>query len=211
MGAAWLHEVVHWMREIQGAGWVGWLIFIALYAAACLLFVPGSVLTLGAGAVYGFWLGSLLVLVGNGLGSLLSLLLTRYLFRGWTKKIFARHAKLRAIEDAVETGGWKIVCLARLSPIMPYSLINYGLGVTKISVLQFLFATEVGAIPSTGLYVYLGKLAGNLSQLGPDLHRHRPLEWIFQGVGLVLTIIVTVYVTRKASQSLQKRLPARKK
>jgi uncharacterized membrane protein YdjX (TVP38/TMEM64 family) len=207
MGSTWLHEVVHGMQAIQGAGWVGWLMFIGLYAAACLLFIPGSILTLAAGAVYGFWGGTLLVLAGNGLGALLSLLLTRYLFRDWAKKQFARFPKLRAMEKAVQKQGWTLVCLTRLSPIMPFSLINYSLGLTKISVAKFFFATEAGAIPSTAVYVYFGTMIGSLTKIGPDLHRHRGLEWIFQGVGLVLTIAVTIYITRLATRSLKKRIP----
>jgi uncharacterized membrane protein YdjX (TVP38/TMEM64 family) len=210
MGSAWMHEVVHWMQEIQAAGWTGRLIFIALYAAACLLFVPGSLLTLGAGAVYGFWEGTLLVLAGNGLGSLLSLLITRYLLRGWAKRQFARNKKLRAIEDAVAHDGWRIVCLTRLSPVMPFSLINYALGLTKISALKFLFATEVGSIPSTCVYVYFGTLIGNLTKIGPDLRAHRPLEWIFQGAGLIFTIGVTIYVTRLATKAVHARMSPRK-
>ncbi len=194
------------MQEIQAAGWTGWLIFIALYAAACLLFIPGSLLTLGAGAVYGFWGGTFLVLTGNGLGSLFSLLITRYLLRGWAKRQFAKNKKLRAIEDAVARDGWRIVCLTRLSPIMPFSLINYALGLTKISAARFLFATEVGSIPSTCVYVYFGKLIGHLTRIGPDLRAHRPLEWIFQGVGLLFTIGVTIYVTRLAARAVQKRM-----
>ena len=210
MGSAWLHEIVHWMQAIQAAGWVGWLLFIGLYAASCLLFIPGSILTLAAGAVYGFWGGTLLVLIGNGLGASLSLLITRYLLRDWAKRRLQRNPNLRAVEDAVAKDGWRIVCLTRLSPVMPFSLINYALGLTKISVGKFLFATEVGAIPSTCVYVYFGTLIGNLTKIGPDLRHHRPLEWIVQGVGLVLTIAVTIYVTRVASQAVKKRLRPKK-
>jgi uncharacterized membrane protein YdjX (TVP38/TMEM64 family) len=171
-----------------------------------LLFVPGSVLTLGAGAIYGFWEGTLLVLAGNGVGALLSLLITRYLLRDWAKKLIGRHPKMKAVEEAVAHDGWRIVLLTRLSPVMPYSLINYSLGLTRLSVMKFFLATELGAIPSTCIYVYLGTLIGNLTKIGPDLRQHRPLEWIVQGVGLVLTVGVTIYVTRAASQSLKKRL-----
>ena len=211
MGSAWLHEVVRWMEAIQAAGWLGWLLFIGLYAAACLLFVPGSILTLGAGAIYGFWGGTALVLIGNGLGSLLSLLVTRYLLREWAKKFFARNARMRAVEDAVAHDGWRIVLLTRLSPVMPYSLINYALGLTRLSAAKFILATEVGAIPSTCIYVYLGTLVGNLTKLGPDLHRHRPLEWTIQGIGLVLAVGVTIYVAVAASQSLKKRMKTRRR
>ncbi len=146
------------------------------------------------------------MLAGNGVGALLSLLITRYLLRGWAAKFFARHAKMKAIEEAVAHDGWRIVLLSRLSPIMPYSLINYSLGLTRLSVTKFFFATEVGAIPSTCIYVYLGTLIGNLTRIGPDLRQHQPLQWIVQGLGLVITIGVTIYVTRAASQALKKRL-----
>jgi uncharacterized membrane protein YdjX (TVP38/TMEM64 family) len=204
--SAWVHEVVRLMESIQHAGWFGWLLFIGLYAAACLLFVPGSILTLGAGAIYGFWEGTALVLAGNGLGALLSLLITRYLFHDRAKKFFARHQRMRAVEEAVAHDGWRIVLLARLSPVMPYSLINYSLGLTRLSVTKFFLATVVGAIPSTCVYVYFGTLIGSLTRLGPDLREHRPLEWIVQGVGLALTIGITAYVTWVASKSLKRRL-----
>jgi uncharacterized membrane protein YdjX (TVP38/TMEM64 family) len=206
MGTAWLHEVVRGMQAVQSAGWVGWLIFIAVYAAACLLFIPGSILTLAAGAVYGFWAGTLLVLIGNGLGALSSLLITRYLLRDWAKKQFDKHPRLRAVEDAVGTDGWTIVCLTRLSPVMPFSLINYALGLTKISATKFFLATEAGAIPSTCVYVYFGTLIGSLAKIGPDLHAHRGLEWIVQGGGFLFTVGATVYVTWVASRALKKRI-----
>jgi uncharacterized membrane protein YdjX (TVP38/TMEM64 family) len=204
--SVWIHEVVRTMETIQQAGWPGCLLFIGLYAAACLCFVPGSILTLAAGAVYGFWEGTLLVLAGNGLGALLSLLITRYLLRDWAKKQFAKSPKMRAIEEAVAHDGWRIVLLTRLSPVMPYSLINYALGLTRLSATRFFLATIIGAIPSTCVYVYLGTLIGSLTQIGPDLRHHRPLEWIIQGAGLAITIAVTIYVTRAASQSLKKRM-----
>jgi uncharacterized membrane protein YdjX (TVP38/TMEM64 family) len=209
MHSTWIHDIVHLMEAIQAAGWVGWLLFIFLYAASCLLFIPGSILTLASGAVYGFWGGTVLVLIGNGFGSLFSLLITRYLLRDWVKKKISKNKKMRAIEDAVAADGWRIVCLTRLSPIMPFSLINYALGLTKISAAKFLFATEVGAIPSTCVYVYFGTLIGNLTRIGPDLRHHQSLEWIFQGVGLLITIGATIYVTRVASQAVQKRLKSR--
>jgi uncharacterized membrane protein YdjX (TVP38/TMEM64 family) len=206
MNGSWVHDVVHWMQSIQAAGMMGWFLFIVLYALACLLFIPGSILTVSAGAIYGFWGGTLLVLLGNGLGSILCVLVTRYLLRERAQKFFDRNEKMKAMEEAVQKDGWKIVCLTRLSPVMPFSLINYALGLTKISLAKFFLATEAGAIPSTCIYVYLGTLIGNLTKIGPDLRQHRPLQWTIQGVGLVLTIAVTVYVTKVASRSVKRRL-----
>jgi uncharacterized membrane protein YdjX (TVP38/TMEM64 family) len=206
MSSGWLDQTVRWMADIQAAGWSGWLLFIALYAGSCLLFVPGSVLTLGAGAVYGFWGGIILVLIGNGIGAFISLLITRYLLRDWVAKYFARSPKMRALQIAVEKEGWKIVCLTHLSPIMPFSVINYAFGLTNISVGKFLLATEIGSIPSTCIYVYLGRILGNLAKIGPEIRYHSALEWLFQGLGLIATIVVTLYISRIASQTLKKEM-----
>ncbi len=199
-------HLLHWMQQIQAAGWLGWLMFIALYAACCLFFVPASVLTFAAGAVYGFWGGLLLVLAGNGLGSLLCLLMTRYLFRGWATRLFQRHKKWNAVVNAVQHDGWKIVFLTRLSPVMPFSLINYSLGLTRISAWHFLVATEIGSVPAIGVYVYLGTLMGNLAKIRADLHHHGAWYWVAQGAGVAVAVGVTVYVTRRASKALKKRM-----
>jgi uncharacterized membrane protein YdjX (TVP38/TMEM64 family) len=200
-----LVHLLHWMQEIQHAGWKGYLMFIVLYAVCCIFFIPASFLTFAAGAVWGFWGGTALVLIGNGLGSLLCLLITRYMFRGLAAKVFRRYKKLETIAGAVEHDGWKMVLLTRLSPIMPFSLINYALGLTKLSAWHFLVATEVGSIPAIAVYVYLGTVMGNLAKIRSDLH-HGVWYWTIQGVGLFMAVFVTVYVTRMASRSLKQRI-----
>ena len=194
------------MQAIQAAGWEGYLMFIGLFAGCCVVFLPASFLTFAAGAVYGFWLGTLLVLIGNGLGSLVCLLLTRYLFRNWAMKQFKKSRRASAVVDAVQDDGWKIVFLTRLSPVMPFSLINYALGLTKLSAWRFLLATEIGSVPAIAVYVYLGSLMGNLAKVRTDMHANGFTHWVIQGTGLVVTIVVTVYVTHLASKSLKKRM-----
>jgi uncharacterized membrane protein YdjX (TVP38/TMEM64 family) len=205
-----ISHAVHWMQIIQAAGWTGYLMFIALYAACCVFFIPASFLTFAAGAVWGFWGGMALVLTGNGLGSVFCLLITRYLFHDWAEKHFRRNRKLRAVAEAAQHDGWKIVFLTRLSPVMPYSLINYALGLTNLSAWRFLAATEVGSIPATAIYIYLGTLMGSLATIRSDMHSHGPLRWALQGGGLIVTILVTIYVTHLASKALQKRIKASK-
>ncbi len=197
------------MHTIQAAGWTGWLLFVGFYAVVSLSFVPGSILSFSAGALYGFWIGLALALLGNGLSASLSLLITRYLLREWAARYFARHPVMENLGDAVQEDGWKIVLLTHMSPIMPFSLINYAFGLTKIPLLEFLLATSLGAVPTTCLYVYLGALAGNLAVASPDLNQHRPLIWVLRCVGLVATIIVTIYIARRANQALKKRIPKR--
>jgi len=192
---------------IQAAGWGGWLIFVLVYAVACLFFVPGSVLSFCAGTIYGFWGGLLLALFGNGLSALFSLLITRYLLRDWSERYFARNPTMNDLGIAVEKDGWRIVCLSHLSPIMPFSLVNYAFGLTKIPASEFLPATILGGIPASCVYVYLGTLVGNLATIGTGAPQKHPLVWFLQGMGLVATIVLTVYITRRATQALKKRLP----
>lgn len=206
MHQSWLHNILDWMEIIQQAGMMGWCLFIILYALCCLFFIPASLLTIAAGAVYGFWGGCALVLVGNALGSILNLLVARFFLRGWAAERIARYPRLMALEKAMAHDDWKLVFLSHLSPIMPFSLINYSLGMTNISFWRFLWATELGAVPMTFVYVYIGTLIGNLARIVPELQQHRPLEWTFQGIGLVLTIGITIYIARLTSRVLKQRL-----
>ncbi len=134
MAHAWLHQILDWMRFIQAAGTPGWILFVGLYALCRLLFIPGSLLSIAAGAIYGFWGGSLLVLAGNGVGSLLNLLIARYFLHDWIGGWVKRHPQVKALENAVTRDDIRLVFLTRLSPVMPFSLINYSLGLTNISV-----------------------------------------------------------------------------
>jgi len=207
MHTTWLQDIAIWMQCIQSAGWIGWLVYLLLYSLACLIFIPGSVMSFAAGAIYGFWGGIAIALLGNGLSALFSLLITRYLLRDWAERFFARHPTMEDLGSAVQEDGWRIVCLTHLSPIMPFSLVNYAFGLTKISATEFLLATILGGIPASCVYVYLGTLAGNLATPDADISQHRTLIWCLRGLGLLATIGLTIYVARRANQALKKRLP----
>jgi uncharacterized membrane protein YdjX (TVP38/TMEM64 family) len=209
MHTTWLQHAAIWMQEIQAAGWAGWLTYLLLYSLACLFFVPGSLMSIGAGAIYGFWGGLTLALLGNGLSALLSLLITRYLLQNWAARYFARHPTMEDLGNAVQEDGWKIVCLTHLSPIMPFSLVNYAFGLTKISATEFLLATILGGVPASIIYVYLGTLAGSFGELSTDLHQHRMLIWFLRILGLTATIVLTIYIARRANQALKRKLPHR--
>ena len=199
----WLHHIVGWMEFIRGEGYWGWVLFCALYALCCLLFMPGSLLAIAAGAVFGFWIGLLLVLIGNGAGSVLSLLIARFLLHDWLEKKLNNYPRLQVIQKAVEQEDWKLVLLTRLSPVMPSSLINYSLGLTNISASRFLFATEAGAIPSIALYVYAGTLIGNLARIGPDLKQRPAFRWAMEGGGIFIAIATTLYISHLATKALR--------
>jgi uncharacterized membrane protein YdjX (TVP38/TMEM64 family) len=190
---------------IDGLGLLGALLFVALYVAACVFFVPGSLLTLGAGAVYGVLQGTALVSVASTLGATAAFLVGRYLARDWVARKIAGNARFRAVDEAVAREGWKIVGLTRLSPVFPFVFLNYAYGVTRVSVRDYVLASWIGMLPGTVLYVYLGSLAGDLARLGAGERTRTPGEWALYAVGLAATVAVTVYVTRIARAALARR------
>ncbi len=199
------------MNEIlkSGLDWVeqlgptGPALFILLYIAACVLFIPGSALTLGAGAIFGVVRGSIIVSVASTLGATAAFLVGRYFARDWIARKIEKNEKFAAIDQAVGREGWKIVGLTRLSPAFPFSLLNYAYGLTKVSLRDYVLASWIGMMPGTILYVYLGSLA----RLGVDAQQTTPAQTVLKIVGLVATIAVTVYVTKIARAALARRVP----
>ncbi len=197
----WLNQALAW---IDGLGWIGPLVFVVLYIASTVLFIPGSALTLGAGALFGVVKGTLIVSVASTLGATAAFLVGRYLARDWVARKIEKHDKFAAIDQAVGHEGWKIVGLTRLSPVFPFTLLNYAYGLTKVSLRDYFFASWIGMLPGTVMYVYLGSLA----RLGVEAEAGGTAQVVLRIVGLLATIGVTVYVTRVARKALAKRVPA---
>lgn len=195
---------------INGLGAIAPLAFIGLYIVVTVAFVPASVVTLGAGAVFGIVQGSALVFVGAMLGAVAAFLVGRYLARRWVADKIAGSSKFKAIDDAVGREGRKIIFLLRLSPAFPFNLLNYALGLTQISLKDYALGT-VGILPGTILYVYLGSLVGNLATLGSDQSLANPqaaaVQWGVRIVGLLATVAITVYITSLARQALKAAVP----
>ncbi len=188
------------LAGIEGLGSWGPVLFVLVYVVATVLFVPGSALTLGAGALFGVGWGSVWVSAGSTLGATAAFLVGRYFARGWVAKKIDGNAAFAAIDRAVATEGWKIVGLTRLSPAFPFSLLNYAFGLTRVSLRDYVLASWIGMMPGTVMYVYLGSLARAAGE------RHRTAgEWAILGVGLIATIAVTVVVTLIARTALAKR------
>ena len=185
---------------IDGLGAWGPVLFVLIYIVATVLFVPGSALTLGAGALFGVGLGSALVSVGATLGATAAFLVGRYFARDWVAKKIEGNTAFAAIDRAVAAEGWKIVGLTRLSPAFPFSLLNYAFGLTRVSLRDYMLASWIGMMPGTVMYVYLGSLARVAGE-----RQRTPGEWALLVVGLVATITVTVFVTRLARAALAKR------
>jgi uncharacterized membrane protein YdjX (TVP38/TMEM64 family) len=191
---------------IQSLGPWGPAMFAALYVLATVLFLPGSILTLGAGVVFGVLKGAILVSISATLGATAAFFVGRYIARGWVSRQIEGNATFKAIDEAVGREGWKIVGLTRLSPVFPFNLLNYAFGVTRVAPRDYILASWIGMMPGTLMYVYIGSLAGSLATLGAEQRARTPAEWTLYVVGLLATVAVTVYVTRIARATLGKRI-----
>ncbi len=199
------------VEQVHDLGWIGPIIFGALYIPASVFFLPGSILTLAGGFLFGVPVGVITVSIGSTVGATAACLVGRYVARGWVSRKIEGSERFSAIDDAVAEEGWKIVGLTRLSPVFPFSLLNYAYGLTKISIPQYIIASWLGMLPGTLMYVYVGSLAGSLAQLGAGAESEQgksPLEWALYVVGLLATVAVTVYITRIAKKALKKRVTA---
>jgi len=198
-----LRNALQW---IEGLGIVGGIAFIAIYIIATVAFLPGSILTLGAGIVFGVLLGAVYVFIGATLGAIAAFLVGRYLARGWISKKIEGNQKFAAIDKAVAREGFKIVLLTRLSPVFPFNLLNYAFGITGVSLKDYVLGS-IGMIPGTVMYVYIGSLAGDLAKIGTEDQPTNPaVQWTIRIIGFMATVAVTIYVTRVARQALAEKV-----
>ena len=188
---------------VDGLGVWGPLVFIVGYAVAAVAFVPGSLLTLAAGAIFGLARGTVFVFFGSSLGASAAFLIARYLARGAIERRLENRPRFRSIDRAVAAQGRKIVFMLRLSPVFPFSLLNYALGLTRVRFVDYLVACT-GMIPGTFLYVYYGKALGSLAEVASGTRPDRgAADGVLLGVGLVATLLVTTVITRIARRALE--------
>src|SRR5947209_10188984 len=159
------------LREDVGEslGWFGgsaWgpVVFAAVYVLACLV-LPGSLMTLAAGSLFGVVVGTAVVSLASVTGACLAFWLGRTLARGLVEKRLAGNRRFRALDQAVAAGGFKIVLLTRLSPLFPFTLLNYAFGLTKIRFRDYALASWLGMLPGTVMYVYLGSTLQELADI----------------------------------------------
>lgn len=195
--------VPQFARWVDSLGFWGPVVFVLGYAAAAVAFVPGSILTLAAGAIFGIGRGVVLVFIAAVLGSSAAFLIARYVARAAIEQRIAGNAKFAAIDRAVGAQGRKIVFLLRLSPVFPFNLLNYGLGLTNVRFTDYLIAS-FGMIPGTILFVYYGKLAGDVAALAGGAAVEKGAGYYaVLALGLVATVVVTTIVTRTARKALK--------
>lgn len=191
----WITSFRIWVKEL---GALGWVISIAAYAVAAFLLIPGALLTITMGIAYGLW-GFPIVVIGATIGAGMSFLASRYMFSNYIHKSFGEKPLFKALNEAIKEEGWKVVGLMRFSPAVPFSLQNWLFGVTEVGFFPYILATFFGIMPGTLLYVWIGSIGGTAAS-GDDTS---VAKYAFLAIGIVATLVVTVFIGKKAKAKLQ--------
>ena len=185
IGLSWLYRgqfapgvVEAWLEQL---GVWGPLVFVGCYTLAPALFLPGSVLTLAGGALFGTGLGALLSLTGATLGATIAFLIARYIAADWVEQHVS--GRLQELKGGVEREGWRFVAFTRLVPIFPFNLLNYAFGLTRVSVWTFAGTSFIAMAPGALAYAYVGNVGREALSGGQDL--------VFKGL-LALALLAAV-------------------
>jgi uncharacterized membrane protein YdjX (TVP38/TMEM64 family) len=200
----WLIKALEWTQDL---GTWGPAFVILFYIIACVLFLPGSVLTLGAGFIFKVIVGTITVSIGSTLGACAAFLIGRTFARKWISKKIAQNKKFDAIDNAVGAQGFKIVFFLRLSPVFPFNLLNYAFGLTKVSFSKYALASWIGMLPGTIMYVYLGAGVRSLTDVATGNVQKTLASQLLFWFGMLATIAVTVFVTHIARKALKQVAP----
>lgn len=198
-----LLPVADWLRSFQtyvrGLGALGYVVYTVVYAVCVVAFVPASVLTLGAGAIFGFVGGTIVVVIGATLGAGLAFLLARTVMRRRVERMTANNAKFRALDRAIAGEGMKIVFLVRLAVVFPFTYVNYAFGLTAIPLWRYVVATFFGIIPATAAAVFLSSAATRAATT--------PASTITKSIyigGAIVAIAVSVFIGRIATRAIKR-------
>ncbi|MGE0325834.1 MAG: TVP38/TMEM64 family protein [Polyangiaceae bacterium] len=205
--APWKHWLVSGLTHTRDLGVAGALVFILIYALASMLMLPGSVLTLAAGFGWGLGWGSVVACVAANLASNTSFVIGRFLARDWVSQRAERMPRFAAIDRAIASSGLRLVLLLRLSPLVPFNLLNFALGITRVRFRDYALGGAIGMLPGTVLYVYLGSSLKNLGQVltGERASATAAETWAFW-LGLLATLLSVILVTRTAQRELKQQL-----
>ncbi|MBI3838643.1 MAG: TVP38/TMEM64 family protein [Planctomycetia bacterium] len=194
-----VRELLGWM---EGLGFWGPMLLVAAYVLACLFCIPGFLLSVGAGFLFGVVVGTITVSIGSVLGASAAFLVGRMLGLDTLKQMIAGYPKFAAIDRAVGREGFKIVLLARLSPVIPFNFLNYALALSPVRLRDVVLASWIGMFPATLTYVYIGSTLADLAELGDKTSEYATTRHVFLALGLAATILLTVSVTRMARKAL---------
>jgi uncharacterized membrane protein YdjX (TVP38/TMEM64 family) len=192
---AWIESFKVW---VAGQGLLGVVAYALAYVGVSL--VPGgpaAVMTLAGGAVFGFVKGTILVSVSSTLGATLAYFLARTVLRERASRMAAASSRFAGLNRAIEKEGGKIVALVRLSPLFPFTVVNYLFGLTPVRPLVYVVASWVAMLPGTAAYVYLG------SALGEVASEAEPARKAIQLTLGAVAIVATVLIARFAAKAIR--------
>lgn len=197
----WLKDFNKWVGDL---GTAGLFVFAFGYIIFTLLMLPGAVLTIGAGLIFGLGWGFLAASAGSTIGAACAFLVGRFLARDKVRGMTEGKPKFSSIDHAIGEQGAKLIFLLRLSPLVPFNLSNYFYGLTAVRFWPYVIATWIGMMPGTLLYVYFGTLGRATAEAAAGASEGRsPLEWTFLAVGLVATLVVTILVSKIARNAIK--------
>lgn len=181
------------------------LVYVVVYVGAVVLWLPASLMTLGAGYLFGAGKGTALVSLASTLGATLAFLVSRYVARPLAGDALRRRfPKFAALDKGIERkGGFQLVLLLRLSPLFPFSALCYALGLTSVRMRDYVVASWLGMLPGTFAYVYFGEVGRSLADAvtGSAAAGHSPGQLAVNALGVVATVFATRYVTKLANDA----------
>ncbi len=178
------------MAQVRGMGGAGLVVFALLQAFVAVSgLLPASLLGVAAGAIYGLVPGFLLAAAATMAGAVLAFLLSRSWFRPAVERMASRRPRLRDFDDSITRDGWKLVCLLRISPVMPFAATSYLLGLSSIGMRDYLIGT-LASLPALCGYVFVGTLAD--AGLSAWARGAGPMQWVLLGVGIAATLALTL-------------------
>ena len=199
----WLTVASMWAESHR---YLAWAVFIGMYLVATVLVVPGTILTLAAGFAFGVPVGAMLVSAGSLAGASAAFLVGRFFARDWVAGRMARWRTFDALDKAVGREGFVIVLLSRLSPLFPFNLLNYAFGLTAVRFKDYVLASWIGMAPAIVLYVYIGSAAQSVTELAEGEFEAGVGGSVLFAAGLIATLILTIFITRKATRTLAQHL-----
>jgi len=196
----WMERMIEWAQANPRAAKAA---FVLAFVIAAVCMVPGSLLMLAGGIVFGVAQGLPLAWLGSTLGAICAFLTGRFLARSWVESKLRAMPRLRALDSAIGHRGWLIVLLARLSIVIPYNLLNYALGLTQVGFGAYVFSTAAGMLPACVVYLYLGSVTSSLAISG---HGASSLPQPLLLGGLAATAALLAVVSRITGRALRREL-----
>lgn len=185
------------LETIQSWGPLAPVICVAVYVVWVLCLLPGSVMTVGAGVMFGTW-GIPVAVAGGMASSTAAFLIARYWGRARIREWTRRSQKIRVLDRALQESGWVVVLLSRLSPIVPYNVSNYFFGITSISFGAYFTATLAGMLPGTVLYAYAGSLGHKIISGEEEIGM---VHYVFLAGGIAATAALGIYLQKKLKRA----------